>query len=80
MLVLVALTETLVGPTSSGRGFMEALFGTLPAELPMSELLEGRPRPWFALTSYLLAGLGIVYGARIAARGATSDSRPVPLR
>jgi len=67
---IVVLVEAWIGPTASGRGFMEALFGSLPPDLPMGELLDGRPQVWFAVVNYLVAIVAAVTGARVAERRA----------
>lgn len=68
----VVLTDMLIGPTASGRAFVEALFGPVPAELPFGELLDGRPQAWFAVTSYVVAIFTMVAGAALAERTGAS--------
>lgn len=73
--LIVVLTDMLVGPTLTGRAFLEELFGPKSADFPLSELWQGRPQTWFAVASYVLAIVAIGVGARLATKGSgTSDS------
>lgn len=71
--LVVMLTDVLIGPTPSARAFLETLFGPVSIDDPLAELLDGRPQMWFAVASYLLAGLAIVVGAKVAEMGPTGQ-------
>jgi hypothetical protein len=69
LVVTVVLIDVLIGPTPSGRAFVEKLVGPVSEDFPLAAWWEGRPQPWFAITSYVLAIIAIVGGARLAQRG-----------
>ena len=66
MLGTVLAAGAIVGPSATGRSFMEALLGSMPSDLPFGELLEGRPPTWFSIVNAALATVAIVFGASLA--------------
>lgn len=77
--LLVVLTEIVIGPTASGREFVERLVGPVSPDMPFAELLDGRPRPGFTMASYVLAIISIVVGSAIAQSVEARESGTSPV-
>ncbi len=72
LVLIVVLIDALIGPAPSARAFVEELFGPISRDIPLAELLDGRPQSWFAVASYVVAALAIVAGAVLARKTSAS--------